>query len=129
MIQEWAPVPISFKQSSNWEWPINNEDLGEFFSQIITNNVSAFVFNQFSSSKNETMISTLSREHKNNDLFCAALRCATKLRTLGFGILEPQLFVWVVNACSENKNLEDVSFTVTDCTQLSKTVDVFHTAK
>ena len=57
------------------------------------------------------------------DIFSVSMWLSRKLRTVGFGVLEPHVYNKVVNACSENENLEDVTLTITDCKELSRTVD------
>ena len=61
-------------------------------------------------------------------MFCENLKKSTKLRTVCFGILD-NIYSKIVQACSECKSLEDITLTVTDCKDLSKTIDKFDTSE
>ena len=45
---------------------------------------------------------------------------------MGFGVLEPHVFTKIINSACELSCLQDITFTVTDCKELSKTVDRFN---
>jgi len=56
---------------------------------------------------------------------CQSIRSARKLKTLAFGLLEPSVFSKVAESASLNPYLEDMTFTINSCANLSKTVEKF----
>ena len=57
------------------------------------------------------------------------MKNSQKIRTIGFGILENHVFNKILNALAENSSLTDVTISVSDCKELSKTIEKFHSSK
>lgn len=129
MLKSRSLLPIDLRMSTHWTFSENYEDVSEVFGPVLEC-CRAAIFNQtgdlvYKSPKTRHAYFRPKREESAVLPIMRGVWYAKKLKILAFGLLEHTIFLMIVDSACINPYIEDMTFTVTSCEDLSKTVERF----